>query len=593
MKNKMIYAATPFGGNGNKGWKMPRRAMLVAAALFMLRLLFFMPHASAQVTTFYVSPSGDYSKTGRSWANAKNNLQDAINTLHNYMTSQGLTEGRIFVAAGTYVPDESTEQSGGNVYYSAFKIYEGITIYGGFAADESNDDITPDDRLVTYNDENGVERTAAISRCESLHIDSWNLTNRTILDGNLSQTPTTFTWNSVRNRYETVFPGNAYHVVWFATNGFYEDASFPMHARPLVHESVLDGVTIRNGNANNKSVSQREHTSYGGGAYMVKNSKLRNCRIEQCASTRRGGGVYMDGGGTVDHCHVSTCQSTGLGIIDGYGGGICGDYGGVVEFSVIDHCLARFGGGLVLSYEATSNSDGSTTTLTYPSAYGGSDYDRLYKMYAVGSVIANNTSTSEAGGVALMQGGSINHCTIVNNACVGIDVSYGGRRYGRSGGLYIDVCGEAYNSALWGNSCYANNNIQYAAHIGKAANDPRNLAGYTPHLYYVGVTNHDFTNWNGTTKNNVYSLERENVRPESANNLTTRYVFFRKPSASAGAGDATANVDWTPRGRSSLNKKGVQVTERSSDVTYLNMAHTTKDYRGNIFEAVSTLGALV
>lgn len=573
-------------------WNILQGQIVLAIGL-MLLLLFIATPMTAQVATFYVNPSGDYSKNGMSWANAKNNLQDAINTLHNYMVAEGLKEGRIFVAAGTYYPDESTEPVSGNIYYSAFKIYEGISIYGGFAADESNDDISPDERLVTYKDEGGVERTAAISQCESLHISSWNLTNRTILDGNMSQAATTFTWNSLRNHYETTFPGNVYHVVWFATNGFYEDDNFPGHARPLTQESVLDGVTIRNGNANNKSATFRDHTSYGGGVYMVKNSTLRNCRIEQCASTRRGGGVYMDGGGNVDHCHVSKCQSTGLGIVDGYGGGICGDYGGTVRFSVIDHCLARFGGGLVLSYEASATTSGNTTTLSYPDAYGGSDYDRLYKMYAVGSVIANNTSTSEAGGVALMQGGSINHCTIVNNACVGIDVSYGGRRYGRTGGLYIDVCGEAYNSALWGNTCYANNNIQYAAHIGKAANDPRNLAGYTPHLYYVGVTNHDLTNWNGTTKNNVYSLERENVRPAGAEHLNTHYVFFRKPSASAGAGDATANVDWTPRGQSSLNKKGVQVTERSSDVTYLNMAHTTKDYLGYIFEAVSTLGALV
>ena len=49
----------------------------------------------------YVKTNGSYANDGTSWTAAKNNLQDAIESLHDYMTRNGITEGRVYVAAGT------------------------------------------------------------------------------------------------------------------------------------------------------------------------------------------------------------------------------------------------------------------------------------------------------------------------------------------------------------------------------------------------------------------------------------------------------------------------------------------------------------
>ena len=74
----------------------------------------------------YVTTSGNYANDGTSWAQAKNNLQDAIESLHDYMTRNGITEGRVYVAAGTYRPTTSTP-GGDGVLYTSFLIEEGRT----------------------------------------------------------------------------------------------------------------------------------------------------------------------------------------------------------------------------------------------------------------------------------------------------------------------------------------------------------------------------------------------------------------------------------------------------------------------------------
>ena len=69
----------------------------------------------------YVTPTGAYSNRGTTWADAKNNIQDAINDL----VASNLLPGEVWVKEGTYRPTESTE-SGGSSLYASFKIPAGI-----------------------------------------------------------------------------------------------------------------------------------------------------------------------------------------------------------------------------------------------------------------------------------------------------------------------------------------------------------------------------------------------------------------------------------------------------------------------------------
>ena len=54
---------------------------------------------------------GKYANDGLSWDKAKDNVQDAINDLYDYMQRNNLHSGSVYVAGGKYEPSESTGAS--------------------------------------------------------------------------------------------------------------------------------------------------------------------------------------------------------------------------------------------------------------------------------------------------------------------------------------------------------------------------------------------------------------------------------------------------------------------------------------------------
>ena len=382
-----------------------------------------------EVLVRYVKTDGAYANDGKSWNTAKNNIQDAINDLYDLIKNTD-KEGHVYVAAGTYRPTESTESDKDGMAYTAFKIYEGITVYGGFPADGSVN--SPEGR--PYTDKNSTPTPYYYGK---------KFTNVTILDGNHTNMGNNknLVWDKTKQQYATTFPGNSYHVVWFATKGF--DANG--RAIGLSRPARLDGCTIQGGYASNRVITSRHHNSYGGGIYMVDGSYVDNCIVTQNAATRAGGAIYLDGGGEVDHSYVRYNQTLGVGIDDGFGGGICVDGAGVVRHTVMAENMARMGGGLALLSEKETTGN-------------------RYAPVAAGCVVGNNTSNTEAGGVYMRYGGVLNHMAIVNNQCNGVNLVYGKRRYGRSAGIYIDQYGEVFNTVCWGGKIDANSDIQYAAY---------------------------------------------------------------------------------------------------------------------------------
>ena len=522
--------------------------------------------------TRYVSPSGAYDNDGLSWATARNNLQDAINDLHSYMQDKGISEGgRIFVQGGDaypasgdpapiyYAPSESTEKSSGGALFTAFKIYGGITLYGGFAGTESD----PGERLLADG------QTIASGQSTK---KPWELKYSSILTGDhtATHTATTFEWNAKSETWTPSFPGNSYHVVWFATNGLSESN----RGLALSAEAVLDGFIVEGGSSSNKSMDEkREHTAFGGGIYMVEGAVVRNCEVRKNTSSRRGGGIYLDGGGIVDSCYVHTNQTLGIGIIAGYGGGVCVDDGGSVYRSLITGNVARIGGGLALTYEKDESRS-------------------CYNPAAAGCVVSNNTSTTEAGGVFLYKGGQLNHMTITRNKCTGPNVVVGGRRYGRTAGLYIDRTGIVTNSVLWGGEVAANNNVQYAAYTL----DSNSALGYIPYVSYSAVSGHDLADWSNTSKREIISLGDQN---SGSGGL---YPNFEPGTDGVSPDDLPAGVDtsashapeshWMPAGFSPLREAGVQLLDFLNEDFNLN-AHIAEDMNGSVYAPLTTLGAYV
>ena len=561
-----------------------------------------MSYSQTVDTIRYVHPNGAYNNDGRSWGTAKNRVQDAINDLREYLRDYGLTSGSVYIAAGTYVPTESTESSGGSMLNTSFKIYEGIHVYGGFNPDSLEE--KPGDRImangkkvsVNWSDPSGIGTTSGTEISSQ-----WDLRYKTILTGNHSSTPPTFTFDSIRGRYNTAYSASSYHVVWFATNDKYEtsDETLKDHFKPLEHPASIDGCVISSGNASTRNTNVREHTAYGGGVYMVGNSSMRACIIERCNATMRGGGIYCDGGGDVEFCYIHTCQSPGVGVVEGYGGGVCIDYEGSIGHSHIQNCAARCGGGLMISHVPEE----------YPTT-GVTEIDTIsnYSPFATACVISNNTANAEGGGIYLAEGGTVNHCTVCANNCMGPDVTYYGRRHGRTGGIYVRNCGMIFNSVFWGNRCDVNNDIQFASVRQKAGTE-----GYETFAYHTAFMNHDITDWTGVRKEAVYSLDKHNMPTEGS---FSNHPSFFDPTVDPndwdkidlekhfyGAGVITAiarTVDlpgpriWHLTSYSALDQKGVQWNETMTDLSlWLIHAHTDYGVVSNPYEPASTLGALV
>ena len=519
-------------------------------------------YVAKEVTVDGKTYTGAYSNSGTSWTSPKAQIQDAINDLREYMVTNNIkTGGRVFVASGTYLPTESTEDAGGTTLNLSFKLYEGITLYGGFSS--TSPESTPADRLNSAGSKIGT--TTHYQRMKS----------PTILSGNQnSSRSTTMAWNSTKQSFDATFPGNSYHVVFFATNGF--DSSTG-RAKALSYSAGIDGCEIAYGNANNNSTLKRgtdpQHTAYGGGIYAVSGVSITNCEVHTCSATRNGGGIYLDGGGTVKACYVHTCQATGVGILYGQGGGVMADGAGTINASYLINNYAREGAGLA---ETGSSRLGTNNNYSYEVAVSA-------------SVVANNTSASEGGGIYLDGGGVLNGVSIYRNRCNGTGTTVSGVTNGQAAGIYAGNASRIYNSAIWGNSISgnANSNIQYATSAGEGDTRTR--------LYYCGIENHDLSDWTYSYKSGVFNLSDKNIATSVGD--AGNYIAIKKPSTTAGItatdGDTyLSTYNWQPYYFSAIAATGIQLkdipTESGVDVS---KAVLDTDVEGDEFAVTTSLGA--
>ena len=598
--------------NGDRKLKLKRYILLFIMFAWAGGYVCTSAYAQAATDTIrYVKMDGSYNNDGMSWATAKDKVQDAINDLSGYLRSHNLTSGSVYIAAGTYVPTESTEDVGGSLFNTSFKIPAGIHVYGGFNPNSPEE--KPGDRIMkngkkvseNWSDPEGYGTISADSISSQ-----WDLAYKTILTGNHTSTPPTFVYDSVRGRYNTVFPASSYHVVWFATNGKYETGndSTAGHYKPLDYPASIDGCVITSGSASTQNVQTREHTAYGGGVYMVGNSYMRACTVDSCLATMRGGGIYCDGGGVIEFCYVHTCQATGIGVLEGYGGGICVDYDGQVGHSHITNCAARCGGGLMITHISEEYPETDRDTVI-----------SRYSPFTSASVINNNTASAEGGGIYLADGGTVNHATCTGNDCVGQDVTYYGRRHGRTGGIYVRNAGMIFNSVFWGNRCAVNNDIQFASVRQKALPmDPAvDQAEQQVYVYHSAFMNHDISDWTGATKEHVFTLDKSNMPIEGSHG---NFPCFFNPTVNPNnwsehdheAGTFGPGVFkhlaeiyedtcclpgprvWHLTSYSAIDQKGVQASAGMQGLSpWLIHAHTPYGVVSNPYEPSSTLGGLV
>lgn len=189
-------------------------------ALLVLLFCMNMGFIQAQTKVYHVSTTGDDTNDGLSWVTPIKNLQTAL--------SLAVAGDRIWVAQGTYYPDDGLGQSN-NDKSSTFMLKDGVHIYGGFK---------------------GVNN-ALEPRNPEVYV--------TILSGDLDQ-----------NDGATITGNNSYHVVTGVNN------------------VILDGVTITAGFADGNGTNE----NIGGGMFNDMASPIiQNC-IFRGNVANSGGALY-------------------------------------------------------------------------------------------------------------------------------------------------------------------------------------------------------------------------------------------------------------------------------------------------------------
>ena len=214
---------------------------LVCVCLVLALVGASMPVYAASV--IYVDADSTCSSScGGSWASAYPNLQSAL-----AVASSG---DEIWVAQGVYYPDEGTGQTDNDVH-SAFNLINGVSIYGGFAGNE----------------------TMLSQRDATQH--------PTVLSGDIDKNDTNTDGNHIAETYADIQGVNALHV----TLGSFTDSS-----------AVLDGFTITAGYAPGGYASSTVawvDSGNGGGMLIINGSPtLSHLIFSGNVSYVNGGGLF-------------------------------------------------------------------------------------------------------------------------------------------------------------------------------------------------------------------------------------------------------------------------------------------------------------
>lgn len=330
---------------------------------------------------------------GSSWNNASGDLQKMIDELADN-NQQGLL-GEVWVAAGTYSPIGWLDPS--KSYTAAFRMRDGISVYGGFAGNEQ----TKEER----------EKDGDLP---------WQYKNKTILkgasyEGDAAWNETDYQWN--------INSSASRHVVWFAPYPYNEKDYFKS-------VTILNGVTILGGNAQGDIGVSDFLTDRGGGVFLGRNCHLMNSIVKECYAKSDGGAVCLKGGRVIGSLVFNSSAES-------RGGGIYMDNAGLILQSMISNCSATDGGGVYLDRNAL---------------WDGMEHPEYLILST--SIVTNNTNKAN-GAVYCNDGGVITQTIIArNNTIRAIDLS--DNNAAQTGGLYVNKYALAINSVVWDNDLKGN-----------------------------------------------------------------------------------------------------------------------------------------
>ena len=238
------------------------------------------PYLEVTTNIIYVDSSAAGADDGSTWADAYVNLQDGL--------SAAVSGDQVWVAAGTYKPDQGVGRTVGSRTESFDLIVGGVAVYGGFAGGETS---------VSQRD--------------------WQ-SNVTILSGDI---------NTV-----SVSTDNSYRVI---------------NAQNLNSSSILDGFTICDGYANAGSWPDNR----GGGMHVrssCRDNRVQNCIFINNYAVLEGGAVQIESDPWFIDCQF--IENTASVADSGHGGAVR-IYQVSVDDPLFKRCLfknnlAKYGGAM-------------------------------------------------------------------------------------------------------------------------------------------------------------------------------------------------------------------------------------------------------
>ena len=425
----------------------PWFALLMAGLLAGLALMLAAAPALAVGTIIYVDKDATSgANNGSSWTDAYTKLQSALDTTN----ANGGTSHEIWVAEGTYYPDEGGAHVNNAVTETFVISYNNVQLYGGFAATE----------------------TLRAQRDWTAH--------PTLLSGDIDANDWNTDTNHIAETWNDIVGNNAYHVLYLdgETN------------QPITATTTLDGLIITAGHANGSSPNDS-----GGGVYCAGYGTGKACSPTLTNVTFSGNLVNNGGGGMVNDGYNGGASSPTLTNVTfsgnsagGRGGGMYnnGTYDGVSRPTLTNVTFsgnsAQYGGGM---YNEGAFGDSSPTlaNVTFSgntAVVGGGMYNKGFSGASsptLANVTFSDNSASDSGGGMVNYGynSGASSPTLTN-------VTFSGNSASDSGG-------GMYNEGLSGTSSPTLTNVTFSGNEASACG-----GGMFNGARYSGVSNPTLTN---------------------------------------------------------------------------------------------------